>query len=124
MALQKLFPSDTDKIEQGSLIKVVSNNEYYKFGSKELDATNILYKLAVYQNCIKITLLLDDVKEIHYEYHEDIFNSGNYEMFDGYIVDLQSLVFNLWQNPNYDGYITNDGINLRNRFIKSQKSKL
>ena len=125
MTAAKLFPQDSSKIEPGTLIKLVDNNEYYTFGSKKKsdESQVVKYELGLYENCIIITLLLDGTTEFHYEYHEDIFNSGNYEMFDQYILDLQLLVFKLWNNTNYNGYITNHGIELRDKFIKTQ-SKL
>ena len=119
---ERLLPNDKHQIETGSLVKMVDNDYYYDNGS---------LKLFIYQNCMKIQLDVEDpdtnqrVIETHYEYHEDMFNSGSYEMFYEYIMTLQQSVFQLWKNPNYNGYITAQGIQERNKLLSlNSRSKL
>ena len=124
---ERLLPenrSDKDQVETGALVKMVDNDYYYDNGH---------FKWFLYENCMKVQVEVEDpdtnkqVIEYHYTYHEDAFISWRYEMFYEYIVMMQKLVMQLWKNPNYNGYITSDGIEDRNKLLSIRsglKSKL
>ena len=116
---ERLFPVDRKNIDDGSLIAVVNTKEFNTFGSNKFHAARpAKYKMSLYENCIKVMIDSEGDKQYHYVYHEDIFNEVNYKYYDTEIEKLQWLILNVWKNPNYNGYITSNGIETRAKLLK------
>uniref|UniRef100_A0A7S0TEW1 Uncharacterized protein n=1 Tax=Elphidium margaritaceum TaxID=933848 RepID=A0A7S0TEW1_9EUKA len=119
----KPFPKDRNLIEEGALLKVVKTQQFKTHGSNKFhEARPAKYEQFLYENCIKVVIECEGIKQTHYVLHEDVFHPVNYKHSNRDIELLQSLVLSVWKNPKYDGYITQNGIKTRQNLVKSDNT--
>ena len=119
MATERLFSQDRTDVDTGALIEVVNTSEFYTKGSNKFNELRpARFEIAVYENCMRMMIECDGIKRYHYAYHEDIFHPINYKQGSRQMIELQQWVLNIWKNPNYNGYITSQGIKTRAELLK------
>lgn len=121
MTTERLFSEDRNDIDTGALIEVVKTSEFYTKGSNKFNVLRpAKFEMAVYENCMRMVIECEGIKQYHYAYHEDIFHPVNYEQSSREIMELQQWVLNIWKNPNYNGYITSQGIKTRQDLLQRE----
>eukprot|EP01083_Nonionella_stella_P000216 671_1 len=119
-ANQRLFPANRKTIEEGPLIEMIQDKNTFVYGSNTMnESRRAKHQIQLHENCIKVLVDTEGEKEYFYVYHEDVFHPSNYKYSNELITNIQCKVLNVWKNPNYNGYITSNGVKRRHKLTQT-----